>query len=107
MPQLEHQSAIDACVRCAQQCEYCAEVSLQDMPGLAKICFDCAPICWLTSSYLSRRSQFAPDIAEFCADICETCARECEKSALDHLQRCADACRRCASECRNIAMAAV
>jgi hypothetical protein len=108
----EHQPCIDACVRCAQECEHCAEACLGErdvarMAECVRLDKDCAAICWTAAGYLSRGSRFAGDICRVCAEVCDACGAECEKFQADHCQRCAEACRRCAEECRRMTAAAV
>jgi hypothetical protein len=108
----EYQSCIDACVLCAQECEHCADASLNE-PDIARMVecvrldLDCAVICWTSTAFMSRGSHFANDICRVCAEVCDACAAECGKHEADHCQRCAEACRRCAEECRRMAGAGV
>jgi hypothetical protein len=107
----EHQSCIDACLRCAQECEHCATASLdeQDLASMAeciRLDRDCADICFLAAAYMSRGSQFTEEICSICAEICDACGAECRKHKVDHCQRCADECERCAEECRQMSEAA-
>lgn len=108
----EHQSCIDACIQCAQECEHCAHACLgeQDVKKMAeciRLDKDCAEVCWSAAGFMSRGSQFVQQICAVCADICEACATQCRKHKMDHCQRCADACERCAEECRQMAGANV
>lgn len=70
-------------------------------------CLDCADICQLDASLMSRDSPWHFDTCELCADICDQCAGMCEGSMQDVefelLQQCADTCRRCADACREMA----
>lgn len=108
MSHLEHESCIEACIRCAQECEHCADACLSErevakMADCIRLDKDCAEICWSAAAYMSRGSQFSQGICRICADICEACGRECRKHKADHCQRCADECERCAEECRAMA----
>lgn len=97
----EHQRCLDACVQCAQECEYCADACISEHRAeCARICLDCAQTCWFTASFFSRRSSLANDVSILCARICELCAAECHKYKSEHTRHCAQACQRCASECR-------
>ncbi len=104
----QFQSCIDACVRCAQECEHCAAACLQedDVKILArciKLDADCGKICWSAAGHMSRGSKFAQEICRVCADICEACGEECNKHGMDHCQRCAEPCFKCTEECRCMA----
>ena len=105
------QSCIDACYACATACDHCAaaclgEDDVKHMASCIRLDMDCAQICRLAASYMTRDSEFARMMCRLCADICEACGEECGKHAMDHCQRCAEACRRCAEECRKMAQAA-
>jgi hypothetical protein len=104
----EHQSCIDACIRCAQECEHCADACLSErdvakMAACIRLDKDCAEICWSVAAFLSRSSLFAQEMCRVCADICDACGQECRKHKMDHCQKCADECERCAEECRQMA----
>lgn len=112
MAQQQYQSCIDACVRCAQECENCHDACLSEkdvakMAECIRLDKDCAESCWTAAGFMSRGSRFAQDICRVCAEICEACGAECRKHKADHCQRCADECERCAEECRQMAGAAV
>lgn len=101
-------SCIEACVRCAQECEHCTMACLQEddvkqMARCIRLDADCAEICWGAASYMSRGSEFAQEICRVCAEICDACGDECNKFDMDHCQRCAKACHDCAEECRKMA----
>jgi hypothetical protein len=104
----EHQSSIAASVRCAEECEHCADACLREpdvnmMAECVRLDRDCAEACWLAAAYMSRGSQFAAELCRLCADVCETCGAACGKHRQDHCKRCAEACRACAAECRRMA----
>lgn len=104
----QYQSCIDECNACATACDHCAvsclsEQDVQNMARCIKLDIDCAQICRLAASYMSRGSELAGIICAACADICDACGEECERFQMDHCQRCAEACRRCAAECRRMA----
>lgn len=111
MSHQEFASCIEACVRCAQECDHCAtacldEPKVADMARCIRLDMDCAEICWGASAFMSRGSQFAHDYCRLCAEVCEACGEECRKHEPDHCQRCAEACEQCAEECRRMAGAA-
>lgn len=112
MAHQEHRSCIDACVRCAQECEHCAnaclgEPEVEKMTECVRLDRDCAELCWTAAGYMSRGSQFLNELCEVCADVCDSCAAECHKHEQEHCQRCADACRQSADECRRMSGAGV
>jgi Domain of Unknown Function (DUF326) len=88
----------DACGSCFDAC--LKESDVQMMVGCIRLDRDCADICLITASYLSRGSEFAHDILKKCADICDKCAAECAKHDRDHCKKCAEACKACADACR-------
>ncbi len=111
MAHREHQSCIDACVRCAQECEHCAGACLDEsdvkmMAECIRLDKDCAETCWLAAGFMSRGSHFIADICRVCAEVCDACAAECARHKPDHCKRCAEACRKCAEECRKMSGAA-
>lgn len=107
MTHQDYQACIDACLRCAQACEFCADSCLSEQ-HVAKMveCIrtdrDCAEVCFTAAALMSRNSQFAPEFCGLCAEVCDTCAQECRKHDHDHCQQCADACELCAEECRQM-----
>jgi Domain of Unknown Function (DUF326) len=108
MAHYEHQSCIEACVRCAEECEHCGAACLdeQDVAKMAqciRLDRDCAEICWTSAAFMSRGSRFAEEICRVCAELCEACGAECRKHKAEHCQRCAEACEACAEECRQMA----
>jgi hypothetical protein len=99
---------IDACLRCAMECENCATSCLheQDVKMMANCILldrDCADICLVTARLLARGSEHGEHMMRECAEICEKCADECAKHPMDHCKVCAEACRACAEECRKMA----
>jgi hypothetical protein len=107
----QHKSCIDACVRCAQECEHCATACLAEpdvkmMAECIRLDRDCAQMCWAAGGFMARGSEFDTDVCRLCADICEACGEECARHEQDHCQRCAEECRACAEECRKMAGAA-
>lgn len=105
-------SSIEACVRCAQECEYCASACLEEhevemLAECIRLDRDCADVCWSASAFMSRGSRFAAEVCRVCAEICDACGDECAKHKHAHCQRCAEACRHCADECRQMAGVAV
>ena len=103
----QNKGLLEALANCAAECNHCATACLdeKDLKMLArciKLDIDCAEICSLTASFVSRGSEHAQHILNECADICEACADECEKhSHMEHCKKCADACRSCADLCHS------
>ncbi|MBA3707114.1 MAG: four-helix bundle copper-binding protein [Bacteroidetes bacterium] len=101
----KNQTIIKLLSECVNECSYCASACLeeQDVKMLArciKLNIDCAEICNLAASYLSRESENIDRIINQCAEICEICAKECEKHKhMEHCKRCAEKCRACAEAC--------
>jgi hypothetical protein len=63
----ENQSCIEACVRCAQECEHCADACLseqkvKEMAECIRLDKDCAEISWSAAALMSRGSRFMYDV---------------------------------------------
>jgi hypothetical protein len=104
-----YQKCIDACYSCAETCDVCASKCLdeEEVKALARcirLDIDCADICRMAATYMSRGSEFARKMCGLCADVCNACADECEKHKhMEHCKKCAEACRYCAGECTRMA----
>ncbi len=109
MPHEQFKSCIDACNACAEACGHCAasclkEADVRMLSRCIALDIDCAEICRLAASYMSRDSECAQDICALCAEVCDACGDECDKHhKMEHCRQCAQACRRCAEECRRMA----
>ena len=108
MAHARYTTCIEACNACADACDHCAAACLKEpdpkpMARCIALDMDCAEICRMAASYMSRDSEFAMALCGDCAEVCEACGTECEKHKMDHCQECAEACRRCAEECRRMA----
>jgi hypothetical protein len=62
------QSCIDACMRCAEACEFCATSDLREqdvkmMASCTQINRECAEVCWASAALMSMDSQFAKQFA--------------------------------------------
>ena len=105
----KNQSLIEELNRCATECSHCAMACLdeQDVKMLTtciKLNIDCAEVCRLTASLLSRGSAHGNHLLKECAELCDICAGECDKhSHMEHCKRCAVVCRDCAEECTAMA----
>lgn len=106
----QYQSCIDACLRCAAICNYCASSCLKedDIKAMARciqLDMECASLCYAAAQLMSLGSNQAKEICRLCADICRACAQECEMHAshgMEHCRECAEACRKCAEECERM-----
>lgn len=64
-----------------------------------ELCRECADICQLTSSMMSRESKETDGFLKLCVKIMLDCAAECEKHDDEHCQKCARVCYKCAEMC--------
>jgi hypothetical protein len=99
-------SLMEMLVACAATCNSCMSQCLEEkdvrkMTACIQLDIDCAAICSLAASYISRNSKFIRDILPICNDICIACAEECEKHPMDHCKRCAAICRQCSEQCQS------
>ena len=74
----QFQTAIDAFVRCARECEHCGNMcEMEPDAYLRAECIrldrDCAEICWTTAAFLLHDSPFAEQICRLCAEVCTAC----------------------------------
>lgn len=91
---------------CSTACNHCSTACLEEenlgmMKDCIRIDMDCAAICSLVASFLSRNSPHGKHLLKECAEICRLCAIECGKH--QHMQHCADcaaACRKCEEACK-------
>ena len=95
-------SEIQACVRCAQECDHFAHEFAGNFGSIVRLCHDTAELCWTTAKFLSESSPLFPDICQLCAKACTLCADECEKSPDLQLAHCAEVCRECAEHCERL-----
>jgi len=104
----EWKSCIEACLKCAAICNYCASSCTQEedikmMGNCIKLDMECAVICYASAQLMSMASPQAKQICSICAEICDACGIECGKHNTDHCEECAEACLHCAQECRKMA----
>ena len=111
-------SLVTAAAECAFACTTCADACLEEEdPASLRRCIrsnlDCAEICAVTASLISRPGQQESDVLRAqlaaCATACRACAAECERhaGAMEHCRVCAEACRDCAAACDRMAAAIV
>ena len=70
----EMQACVDACNACMQACEECYTACLNEPDVQARVhCVqvlrDYADICAMSSQYMARNSQFAPQLCSLCATV--------------------------------------
>ena len=76
------------------------EEDVKAMTRCIKLDVDCADVCRITASSLSRGSEHGDHLLKECAEICSVCAEECEKhSHMEYCRKCAEVCKHCADEC--------
>ncbi|MGD9721408.1 MAG: four-helix bundle copper-binding protein [Pirellulales bacterium] len=105
-------SCMDACQRCAQQCDECVAACLQetDTAALATciaLATDCAEFCRLAVAMMQRQSHFSAEVCRVCAEICDFCAVECDRHDHELCRRCANECAACCEECRQLTLAVI
>lgn len=101
------QHCIDACNACANACDHCAiaclaETDVDVLRRCIALDLDCAQICRLSASMMSRGSEYASSVCRLCADICKICGDECGSHDMTHCQKCAEACLACAAACERM-----
>lgn len=90
---------------CAMECSHCAMACLDEedvkmLTRCIKLNIDCADVCRLAASLLSRGSEHGLHLLDECAELCDACADECESHAdMGHCKKCAEVCRHCAGTC--------
>jgi hypothetical protein len=102
---------IEACMECAETCTVCAdaclgEAKVQDLVACIRLNLDCAEVCRVTGTLMTRPShRDAPALKaqlQACIEICRACGDECATHAehgMEHCRICAEACRACAEAC--------
>src|SRR5688572_9453961 len=109
----QYKAAISACQSCAIICSACSNnmIGMEShdnaelMARCIRLCRDCADICSLSASWMSRASLLSNYICHLCVEVCNACAQVCEQHAPHHelCGPCAAECRRCATACSEIA----
>lgn len=89
---------ISACNHCFDEC--LKEEDVGHMAACIRSDRECAEICTVVLSFLTRESSLKTDLLNLCAIACQACGEECEKHDHDHCQACAKACFACAEACR-------
>jgi hypothetical protein len=93
---------------CADTCDMCYNACLNEeevamMARCIELDRECADICRLTSSVLSRDSENRELYLRLCGKICQICADECAKHDNDHCRKCSKTCQECAEMCAKAA----
>jgi hypothetical protein len=111
-PQHDHgmQACAEACSDCQRACDMCTTHCIRLLKDgkeahikSAMTCQDCADICAVAASIVSRSGPFSVTICEACADACAACAKQCEAFPDDeHMKECAEECRKCEKACREM-----
>ena len=103
-----NQACIDACYKCASDCEVCLDAMLvHSLDGdCPRRCRESIDLCLYCAQSLARNSQFAGELCAVCEKICHWCAEACEVHDHYHCQICADSCRRCAEACQQLVLVA-
>ncbi len=104
---MKYESVNKALIECAAACDHCFDANFDEqairmMERCIRLTRDCADICRLTVSVLSRDSEVAKVLLRACADICKSCAEACKEHQAPHAQACGEACIRCMKACRAI-----
>lgn len=103
-------ACIEECFTCSQTCTSCADACLSeekvaDLRKCIRLNLDCADICGVTGTVLTRQTEYdAPTSKaqlQACREICFTCAEECGRHAQmhEHCRICEQECRRCQESC--------
>jgi hypothetical protein len=104
----KNQGLIETLNNCATECSHCAMSCLEEkdvkmLTACIKLNIDCAEVCRMTASLLSRGSEHGIHLLAECAEICNACGTECkEHSHMEHCRKCAEVCFNCAEECTSL-----
>lgn len=106
MLNLDYKKGIEACIKCATECNHCAvsclkENDVQRLTKCIRLNLECAVVCRVTAELISLHSRYTKEICQLCASICNACAEECERHSndgLEYCKECAETCRACAKE---------
>jgi len=107
MTYYDHQSCIEACLKCATVCHHCARMDLRERDvEMMKQCIqtnmECAAACETAAKLMAMGSKYAWRMCRLCADVCLACAEECSRHRSDHCKECAAVCHDCADECKRM-----
>jgi hypothetical protein len=107
------QTAIVAAYECAQICTSCADACLsepapEELRSCIRLDLDCAEICLVTGTLLSRIGTATADLKQAQLRLCLMACRLCEEECMHHAKRhehcriCAQACRSCREACERL-----
>ena len=96
-------AAIEEALACAQACTACADACLAEqgvshLRQCIRVNLDCADVCSVTASVVTRRTgvecAVIRTVLDACAKVCGLCAQECRRHAdmHEHCAVCAEAC---------------
>jgi hypothetical protein len=91
------------CVEACNACSYNCNTGHADMAECGRLCVDCAAICGLTHTLLSRGSRWAALVARQAAQISTECAAECGKFGDEYCRQCVQSCLASAERCQELA----
>jgi hypothetical protein len=89
---------VEACSACAYRCGFGSE----GMAACGRLCADCASICELVHTLLSRESPWAASIARVAAQVSTECAAEGEKHDDEVCRACVPVCRAAAKHLQEL-----
>lgn len=95
--------ALAECVESCNSCYYNCCAGHEGMAECAGLCADCASICELTHTLLSRGSRWTGLVAEVAARISLECAAECGKHDDEYCRPCTQVCQTAAKYCKELA----
>ena len=109
MQNQDYKSCIEACLKCASLCNYCASSCLQEddvkmMVPRIELDMECAVLCYAAVQIMNIHGESVKQLCKLCAEICTLCAEECAQHDYKHCKECAAACLHCAEECRAITL---
>lgn len=101
---------VKAAAECSYVCTTCADACLEEassseLRNCIRMNLDCAEICALTATLISRPGEQDRTVLraqlEACAKACRACAEECGRhgKTMEHCRICAESCRECAEAC--------
>jgi hypothetical protein len=89
---------------CITLCDICfinclSEDNATQMNECISLSRECAEICQLTASLLTRDSKRIDKYLKICSEACNACAEHCEKYEMEYCRFCAAVCRVCSKMC--------
>lgn len=92
---------------CIEQCHACALACDRSVVAIGAgtwsvLAIDCAQVCRLLASLLSRGSAGVAPVGGLCETVCRDCARACRTQVSGASAEIAVACDACAAECHRM-----